>query len=78
MSDKIKSLLPNWNMQGESIKQIYGTVWQIGEDYVLKVYNESESMERNIFINNHLENMGIPVGELLRTNRGERYVEAEN
>ena len=77
MSDKIKSLLPNWNMQGESIKQIYGTVWQIGEDYVLKVYNESESMERNISINNHLENMGIPVGELLRTNRGERYVEAE-
>ncbi len=77
MSKKIKSLLPNWDLQNESVTQIYSTVWQIGEDYVLKMYNEPESLKRNIMINNHLESMGIPVGELLKTNNGEQYIEEE-
>ena len=40
MSGKIKDLLPTWGLEGKCITQIYGTVWQIGEDYVLKSYNE--------------------------------------
>lgn len=77
MSDKIKVLLPNWGLQNKSIKQIYSTVWQIGEDYVLKSYNESESLKRNIMINQHLESMGIPVGKLIITTKGDQYVEDE-
>lgn len=76
MTNKIKALLHNWNLQNESIKQIYGTVWQIGDDYVLKTYDESESIKRNIMINQHLESMGIPVGNLLNTTKGEQYIEA--
>lgn len=75
MSEKIKALLLKWNLQNESVTQIYSTVWQIGEDYVLKVYNEPESLKRNITINRHLESMGIPVGKLICTCEGEQYIE---
>lgn len=75
MSVKIKSLLSKWNLQNENIAQIYSTVWQIGENYVMKVYNEPESLKRNIMINVHLESMGIPVGKILCTAKGEQYIE---
>ena len=75
MTDKIKTLLPKWGLDGEKLIQIYSSVWQVGNDYVLKFYNESESLKRNIAINNHLESMGIPVGALLCTTDGEQFVE---
>ena len=78
MREKIKTLLHRWGLQSQSVKQIYGTVWQIGEDYVLKIYNESDSLKRNIMINNHLESMGIPVGKVLSTLDGQQYVEDDN
>ncbi len=77
MSKKINTSLPAWGLENESIKQIYSSVWQIGEDYVLKSYNETDSLKRNIMINQHLENMGIPVGKLLSTTKGEQYIEAD-
>lgn len=78
MHEKITTLLHCWGLQSQSVKQIYGTVWQIGEDYVLKIYSESESLKRNIMINNHLESMGIPVGKVLSTLDGQQYVEDDN
>ena len=77
MAEKIKALLTRWNLEGQELKQIYASVWQVGEDYVLKTYVEPESLERNIAINQHLEAMGIPVGNLLRTTDGRQYVESE-
>lgn len=77
MADKIKDLLPCWNLQKENITQIYSTVWQIGNEYVLKCYNESESLRRNILINLHLDEMGIPVGKLFQTSKGEQYIESD-
>ena len=64
MTEKIKELLLNWDLQNKSIRQIYNTVWQIGEDYVLKLYSEPEALERNILINQHLDSLGIPVAKL--------------
>ena len=78
MYEKINTLLPHWGLQGESVTQIYSSVWQIGERYVLKVYGETESLNRNIMVNNHLEGMGIPVGKLLCTLAGEQYVTDAN
>lgn len=77
MSEKIRTLLWKWGLQGESITQIYSTVWQIGESFVLKVYEEPESLKRNIAINQHLHNMGIPVGKLINTLKEEQYIEAD-
>lgn len=75
MSGKIQSMLRSWGLQGESLTQIYSSVWQIGQDHVLKVYTEPESMKRNIMINCHLESMGIPVSKLIPTTDGQEYVE---
>lgn len=75
MLEKIKALLWKWNLQNESITQIYSTVWQVGEGYVLKVYDEPKSLKRNIMINSHLQNIGIPVGKLIYTTKGEQYIE---
>lgn len=77
MSNEIKALLFAWGLQGEIIKQIYNTVWQIGKDYVLKVYTEPESLKRNLMINRHLDSMGIPVGKIICTTDGGQYVEAD-
>ena len=77
MSEKIKALLWKWDLHSESITQIYSSVWQIGENYVLKVYDEPESLKRNIMINSHLQSMGIPVGKLICTTEGEQYIEAD-
>ncbi|MEE0266189.1 MAG: CD3324 family protein [Acutalibacteraceae bacterium] len=75
MSERIQTLLPQWNLHNEAIKQIYNSTWQIGDSYVLKLYSESESLQRNILINQHLDKMGIPVGRLLKTNNGALYTE---
>ena len=77
MSEKIKTLLSNWGLKNEGIKQIYSTTWQIGDGYVLKSYNEPESLARNILINQQLDSMSVPVGKLLQTNKGEQYIEDE-
>lgn len=75
MYKHIKTILPYWGLQAESVKQIYGTTWQIGTDYVLKAYNEPEFLKRNITINHNLEMMGIPVGKLICTTKGEQFIE---
>lgn len=77
MSNKIKTLLSNWNLQNENLRQIYPSVWQIGKDYVLKIYSEPESLMRNITINRHLENMDIPVGKLVFTADDREYIEKD-
>lgn len=77
MAEKIKGLLINWGLQNQKIKQIYSTTWQIGENYVLKVYNDIDSLERNILLNKNLNSMGVPVGELLLTYFGKPYIEAD-
>lgn len=75
MLGKIQSMLRSWGLQDESLTQIYSSVWQIGQDHVLKVYTEPEAMNRNIMINCHLESMGIPVSKLIPTTDGQEYVE---
>lgn len=75
MSGKIQSMLRSWGLQDESLTQICSSVWQIGQDHVLKVYTEPEAMKRNIMINCHLESMGIPVSKLIPTTDGQEYVE---
>ncbi|MEE0059255.1 MAG: phosphotransferase, partial [Acutalibacteraceae bacterium] len=75
MSERIQVLLPQWNLQNECIKQIYNSTWQIGDSYVLKLYSELESLQRNILINQHLDERGIPVGKLLKATNGSIYVE---
>ena len=39
MDTIITEVLNNWNIQDRSTKQIHDTVWQVGDEYVLKKYD---------------------------------------
>lgn len=74
MKDKIKQIIRNWKLENKDIKQIYNTTWQVGDDYVLKVYQSFSMLERNLKILQLLDRMDIPVGKPIATTNNEQYV----
>ena len=69
MNNCISKILCNWDIENMKIKQIYDSAWQVGDEYVLKVYDNPTRLERNIKILSILYDMGIPVGRLI-ANKG--------
>ncbi|WP_371818773.1 phosphotransferase enzyme family protein [Eubacterium sp. MSJ-13] len=55
------------------MKQIYDSAWQIGEDFVLKIYEDVNMLQRNIKILTILEDKGIPVGGIVLTKSKKTY-----
>jgi len=78
MKDKITRIITNWGLKNMDIKQIYNTTWQVGDDYVLKVYQSFSMLERNLKILQILDNMDIPVGKIIPTANNEQYVSCNN
>ena len=70
---EIPEILSHWGLQGETVRQIYNTVWQVGENHVLKVYQDLEMLERNSKIADILCGMQIPVGKAVPTSDGRQY-----
>ena len=68
MNDNIRNLLFHWGLQNCQVKQIYNSTWQVGEEYVLKVYENIEGLERNLKILHILGEMNIPVGKVVPAN----------
>ncbi|MBQ2283694.1 MAG: phosphotransferase [Agathobacter sp.] len=77
MNEKISKILFRWGIQKGEEKQIYDTTWQIGERYVLKVYQSKEMLERNLKVLQILADMDIPVGKIVLTCDKDCYVEEE-
>ncbi len=65
MKDYINVILCDWDMEDIGVKQIYDSAWQVGDRYVLKVYDNITMLERNIRIISILSDLGIPVGRLI-------------
>ena len=40
MAERINNILEHWGLSSMNIKQVYDTAWQVGEEYVLKAYDE--------------------------------------
>ena len=78
MKDKITQVINNWGLENKEIKQIYDTTWQVGDDYVLKVYQSFSMLEKNLKILQLLDNMDIPVGKVIATTNNEQYVSFHN
>lgn len=78
MKDKITQVITNWGLKNKDIKQIYNTTWQVGDEYVLKVYQSFSMLERNLKILQILDNMDIPVGKIIATVNNEQYVSCNN
>lgn len=73
MKENVSEILKEWNMEKEEIKQIYDSAWQVGEEYVLKVYDDPDNLERNIRLISILSDLGIPVGSLINTGQDRSY-----
>ncbi|BCN28905.1 phosphotransferase [Anaeromicropila herbilytica] len=68
----MQNILKNWKIQGELI-QIYRTAWSVDDEYVLKVYDNLDSLKRNEKILKTLYEMGIPVAEIVNLENGQGY-----
>lgn len=77
MNDNISKILFHWGLQNNQVKQICNSTWQVGEEYVLKVYQDMGMLERNLKILRILEGMNIPVGKVVLTNDHEQYISSD-
>jgi Ser/Thr protein kinase RdoA (MazF antagonist) len=73
MNNKIRQIVNEWDIAKKDVKQIYDSAWQIGEDFVLKTYEDVNMLQRNIKILTILEDMGIPVGGIVLTKDKKTY-----
>lgn len=70
MKARITDILMLWDIDNITITQVYDSAWQVGEDYILKVYDDIRSLEHNIRITTILDDMHIPVGTVIPTKEG--------
>ncbi len=77
MQEQITHILKHWGQEREEIKQIYPSAWLVGEQYVLKVYDNRDTLERNIKLLGVLAENDIPVAMVIPTKEGTFYVEEE-
>lgn len=81
--NKIQNLLSHWNLQDESVANIYNentgrqseNAYYIGNDYVIKFSANFGSIKNNICISNSLAESGLPVTEIIKTSYGADYLQ---
>lgn len=69
VNDRITKILSHWDLQDSEIHPVSDTVWQAGDRYVLKQYQDPVMLERNLKILKILDERGIPVGQVIPTHR---------
>ena len=80
---KIQKLLENWNLQNESISNIYNentgrqneNAYFIGDDSVIKFTVNLGSIKNNIRITKALARSGLPSAEIIQTVNGTDYLQ---
>lgn len=77
LNSPASKVLVSWGLQGHTIKRIYDTAWQVGNEYVLKVYRNPDMLERNLKMLHMLSEMDIPVGPIVPTCNNTPYVPAD-
>lgn len=78
MNDNISKILFHWGLQNSEVTQIYDTAWQVGDSYVLKVYQNIGMLERNLKILRILGGMNVPVGKLVPTLDNKQYIASDD
>lgn len=80
---KIQKLLKNWNLQNESISNVYNentgrqndNAYYIGDDHVIKFTANLGSIQNNIRISKALADAGLPAAEIIKTVNGADYLQ---
>lgn len=78
MKKDINEILRNWDLENQNITQIHDTTWQIGDEYILKIYDNLDTLERNLKVLSILDAAKIPVGRTISTKCGGEFVKDEN
>lgn len=78
MKKDINEILKNWDLENQHITQIQDTTWQVEDAYVLKVYDNLDTLERNLKVLRILDAAKIPVGREVLTKDGETFANVEN
>lgn len=71
----IQNVLSRWDIKAENLKQCHEHVWEIGTKYIIKIYDDEESLQRNIKILRALLKYDVPVSTILETKEGKDFVE---
>lgn len=77
MNTEWEKILSAWGIEPADIEQKYPTVWEINHQYMLKGYENPESLERNIQSLTALSECGAPVAGIIKTLDGENHTEAD-
>lgn len=72
----ISELIKQWGIEGNPV-QIYHSAWNIIDTNILKVYQDSNALQRNIVMMRTLKEEGIPVPGIIRLPDGRDYLESE-
>lgn len=78
LRNKIDTVLAHWDLQDSKIKRIYDTAWQVGDNYVLKVYQDEKMLKRNMKMLQILTKQDIPVAQIIPASDGTEYVFADS
>ncbi|MCI8801416.1 MAG: phosphotransferase [Lachnospiraceae bacterium] len=78
MNNTITKILFHWGVEKSEVKQIYRTAWQVGEQYVLKEYQNQKTLERNLKILQILDGMNVPVGKIVPACDNRQYISLED
>lgn len=71
----IQNVLSCWDIKEDNLKQCHEHVWEIGTKYIIKVYDDEESLQRNLKILKGLLKYDVPVSSILETKEGKDFVE---
>lgn len=71
----IQNVLSFWDIKEETLEQCHEHVWEIGTKYIIKVYDDEESLQRNLKILKELLKYDVPVSTILETKEEKDFVE---
>ena len=75
MKEIIEQILSLWGMESRQLLQIYPSAWEVNHNYVIKMYDDKNQLERNIKIAEILLDCKIPVAAIVPTQTGKKYIE---
>ena len=78
MDEQIRTLLPYWGLESESILRRDESVWEIGGRFILKAYDDLPTLEQNARVLTVLHENGIPTAQVIPAVSGGSHVAHES
>ena len=73
----MKQILKSWNIEPETMEQIYETAWNVDGKYILKRYTDVDALAQSIRIMEKLKSLEVPVAGIVKTSEGAKFLEED-